>query len=156
MNIPLIEQVKVQAQVLVPLIKTLRAELGEERANTLVRKALGNHFRNLGREAWHRYGARSAEDKIEKTWKGFAAADALKYEVLKKTPHAYELNVTECQYAKFFRELGEPELGFLLVCSQDFNFFEGYEGVALKFTQTIMQGQSHCDFRYRLERDKKS
>ena len=31
MHIPLIEQVKIQAQVLVPLVSALRAELGEER-----------------------------------------------------------------------------------------------------------------------------
>jgi hypothetical protein len=40
MGIPVIEQAKIQAQVLVPLIKALQAELGEERANALVRKAL--------------------------------------------------------------------------------------------------------------------
>lgn len=33
MDIPLIEQVKIQAQVLVPLVNALQAELGEERAN---------------------------------------------------------------------------------------------------------------------------
>ena len=42
MDIPVIEQAKIQAQVLVPLVKALRAELGEERANSLVRKALGD------------------------------------------------------------------------------------------------------------------
>jgi len=41
-DIPVIEQAKIQAQVLVPLVKALRAELGEERANSLVRKALGD------------------------------------------------------------------------------------------------------------------
>jgi hypothetical protein len=41
-DIPFLEQVKAQAQVLVPLIKTLRVELGEERANDLVRQALGD------------------------------------------------------------------------------------------------------------------
>ena len=48
MDIPLIEQIKIQAQVLVPLVKTLQAELGEERANAIVRQALGNLYRNLG------------------------------------------------------------------------------------------------------------
>ena len=48
MGIPLIERIKIQAQVLVPLIKALQAELGEERANALVRKTLGNTFRRLG------------------------------------------------------------------------------------------------------------
>ena len=154
MAIPVIEQAKAQAQVLVPLIKALRAELGNERANALVRRTLGEHFRKLGREAWQRYGARSAEDKMERTWKGFAVGDALKYEVLKKSPDAFELNVTECQYARFYQELGEPELGFLFVCSQDDTFFEGYEGVRLRRTQTIMQGASHCDFRFRLAQEK--
>lgn len=51
MDIPLIEQVKIQARVLLPLIKTLRAELGEERADTIARKALGAFYRKAG-EAW--------------------------------------------------------------------------------------------------------
>jgi hypothetical protein len=51
MDIPVIEQVKIQAQVLVPLVKTLRAELGEERANTIVRNALADLYRTFG-ETW--------------------------------------------------------------------------------------------------------
>ena len=48
MDIPLIEQVKIQAQILVPLVKALQAELGEERANEIVRKAIGPMFRKYG------------------------------------------------------------------------------------------------------------
>jgi hypothetical protein len=49
LDIPVIEQAKIQAQVLVPLVKALQAELGEERANTLVRKALSSVYRQLAR-----------------------------------------------------------------------------------------------------------
>ena len=154
MAISILEQVKAQAQVLVPLIKALREEIGVERANKLARKVLAGHFRKLGQASWQRLGKEGAEKKLEKTWQSFAAGDALGYQVLKSSPEAFELNVTECQYAKFYKALGEPELGFLLVCSQDDTFFEGYEGVELKRTQTIMQGASHCDFRYRLEQKK--
>jgi hypothetical protein len=52
MDIPLIEQVKIQAQVLVPLVKTLHAELGEERANAIVRRALGDLYRSYGERWW--------------------------------------------------------------------------------------------------------
>ena len=152
MSIPLIEQAKIQARVLVPLIKALRAELGEERANEIVRKALGDMYRKLGREAWQRQGARPAEDKLERAWQAFGAADALQYQVLKKSPDAYELDVKECQYAKFYQALGEPELGFLLACGPDFPLVEGYGEVSLTRTQTLMQGASHCDFRYSLGR----
>jgi L-2-amino-thiazoline-4-carboxylic acid hydrolase len=65
----------------------------------------------------------------------------------------FELNVTGCRYAEFYQELGAPELGFLLTCSADFPFAEGFGGeVELTRTQTIMQGADHCDFRYRLKR----
>ena len=39
MGVPVIQQAKIQAEVLIPLIKALQAELGEERANALVRRA---------------------------------------------------------------------------------------------------------------------
>ena len=62
---------------------------------------------------------------------------------------AFEVNVTGCRYAQFYKELGAPELGFLLVCSLDFPMAEGFgPDVKLTRTQTIMQGASHCDFRY--------
>jgi hypothetical protein len=58
--------------------------------------------------------------------------------------------VTRCRYAEFYRELGEAELGLLLVCSADFAMAEGFgPGSELTRKQTIMQGASHCDFRYR-------
>jgi hypothetical protein len=79
----------------------------------------------------------------------YAASDALDYEVLKQAPDAFEMNVTGCRYAQFYKELGAPELGFLLVCSADFPMAEGFgRDIELTRTQTIMQGASHCDFRY--------
>jgi hypothetical protein len=155
MDIPLIEQVKVQAQVLVPLVKGLQAELGEERANALVRRALGALFRKYGEKWWRAQGDRSLEEKVASAFEMFAAGDALEYEVVKSTPDAVELNVTGCRYARFYKEIGAPELGFLLTCSGDTDFFDaGLFGATarLTVTQTIMQGASHCDFRYALKK----
>lgn len=79
----------------------------------------------------------------------FAAGDALDYDVVKQTPDTFEVNVTGCRYAKFYQELGVPELGFLLTCSADFPMAEGFgPDTQLTRTQTIMQGATHCDFRY--------
>ena len=50
MSVPVIEQVKIQVQVLVPLVKALQEELGEERANSLVRRVLGDIYRRYGEE----------------------------------------------------------------------------------------------------------
>src|SRR5262245_17278565 len=57
-DIPVLEQARIQAQVLVPLIKALQAELGEERANALVRRALGDLYRRLGEQWWQRRDSR--------------------------------------------------------------------------------------------------
>jgi L-2-amino-thiazoline-4-carboxylic acid hydrolase len=147
MDVPLIEQAKIQAQVLVPLVKALQAELGEERANTIVRKALGEHYRKLGEKQWR--GA-SVGNNLAGAFKRFAAADGLDYEVLKQADDAFDVNVTGCRYAQFYNAIGAPELGFLLVCSADGPMAEG-GGMKLARTQTIMQGASHCDFRYKLK-----
>ncbi len=149
MDIPLIEQVKIQARVLVPLIKNLQAELGEDRANTIVRKALGDLYRRYGEKWWRTQGARGLGEKMASAFDMFAAGEALSYEVVKQTPDAFEVNVTECRYAQFYKEIGAPELGFLLMCSADLSMTEGFgTDVQLTRTQTIMQGANHCDFRY--------
>ena len=155
MDIPLIEQVKIQAQVLVPLVKTLRAELGEEKADVLVRKALGELFRKVGDKWWRSQGGNDVGKNMAAAFEGFAAGDALDYRVLEQSPERFEIDVTQCRYAQFFKQIGAPELGFLLVCSADFAMAQGYgAGVRLKRTQTLMQGASHCDFRYALDKAK--
>jgi len=157
MDIPLVEQVKAQAKVLVPLVKTLEAELGEKQAHALVRKALGGWAYKMGQQI-SAMGTGSPTEKMAAALPLFAAGDALDIEVLTQTPDAFEFNVTGCRYAQFYKELGVPELGFLLVCTPDFPLTEGVSPeLELARTQTIMQGASYCDFRWRMKsKDKQS
>ena len=149
MSIPVIDQVKIQARSLVPLVKALQAELGEERANAIVRKALGDTFRKLGEEWWQAQQTGSLGDNMAAAFRRFAGGDALDYEVLEQSKDTFDVNVTGCRYARFYQEIGAPELGFLLVCGLDFPMAEGFgPDITLTRTQTIMQGASHCDFRY--------
>jgi hypothetical protein len=148
--IPVIEQAKIQAQVLVPLVKALQAELGEERANGLVRKALGDLYRRHGEAYWRTRHEKNLGSIMASAFATYAREDALDYRVIEQSPDAFAIDVTGCRYAEFYKELGEPELGFLLVCSADFTTAEGFgPDIKLTRTQTIMQGASHCDFRYR-------
>ena len=145
----ILEQAKIQAKVLLPLVKALQAELGEERANAIVRRALGDTYRKLGEKWWQAQRSSHLGDNMASAFDGFAAGNALDYDVVKRSADAFEVNVTGCRYAEFYKALGAPELGFLLVCSADFHMAEGYgDGVRLARGQTIMQGASHCDFRY--------
>jgi hypothetical protein len=153
-GIPVIEQAKIQAQVLVPLVKALQAELGEDRANALVRTALGDVYRRFGEQWWRAQGSSHVGENMASAFASFAKGDAVDYKVHAQSQDSYEIDVIGCRYAQFFKELGEPELGFLLVCNMDFPFAEGCgTDIKLTRTQTIMQGGSHCDFRYRRQRD---
>ena len=150
-NIPFIEKAKIQAQVLVPLVTALQSELGEERANTIVHKALGDSMRKAA-EDMSKQLPDAAMDKLPAMLSLFSAGNAIDFEVVAHQPDRFEFNVTGCRYAKFYQELGVPELGFLLLCSLDYPMAEGLSTeLELQRTQTIMQGASHCDFRWRLK-----
>src|SRR3990170_4965492 len=150
-SIPWIEQRKIQARVLVPVVKAFQAELGEERANQIVRKALDEAARDMARQAGPLLGDNPL-GRVAAALAVMAAGDALDVEVTKQTPDAFEFNVTGCRYAEFYKELGDPELGYLLLCGGDFAATDGLSpDLELTRTQTIMQGASHCDFRYRLK-----
>lgn len=150
MAVSVIEQAKIQAQILVPLVKALQAELGEEKANRLVRHALGDLYRRFGEEFWQSKSEQNLGKAVASAFKTYSQDGALDYSIGEQSQDAFALDVTRCRYAEFYKALGEPELGFLLVCTADFAVAEGFGGdVALTRTQTIMQGASHCDFRYR-------
>jgi hypothetical protein len=150
MDVSIIQQVKIQARVLVPLVKALQVELGEERANALVRGALGAIYRRYGQEFWRAKNEKNLGKAMRPELATFARDGALEYRVIEQSRDGFAFDVTACRYAEFYKELGEPELGFLLVCSSDFDMAEGFgPDVGFTRTQTIMQGASHCDFRYK-------
>ena len=161
MSVSVIEQARIQAQVLVPLVKALQAELGDARANALVRSALRDLYRGYGEAFWRARQAKQDQEgapdvgrSVASAFATYARDDALAYTVIEQSADAFAFDVTRCRYAEFYRELGEPELGFLLVCSADFDTAEGFGGdIELTRTQTIMQGAPLCDFRYRRERE---
>lgn len=150
MSATVFERARIQAQVLVPLVKALQAELGVARANALVRTTLGELYRSQSEEFAKARNETDLGKFVGAAFKTYARDDALAYDVIEQTPDAYAIEVRRCRYAEFYKELGEPELGFLLVCTADFAVADGFgDDVELTRTQTIMQGADHCDFRYR-------
>ncbi len=152
-HLPLLEQRKTEAKVLAPLIRAFEEEFGREKTRALVGKTI--------KELAKRYGeAIAAElegtpiEKIAALLPRFNEGDALELDVLKQDASCYEFNVTRCRFAEFYKELGMPELGRLLSCNRDFALSEGISSeLELERSQTIMEGASHCDFRFRLKNE---
>ncbi len=147
-DLTFLERVKIQAEVLLPLIKGFEAELGKDRAHAIAREAL----KGLVRESYKHVREKHPGNPLDIISHSFPtfAKNALQFEIVDQSPQALDVNVTQCAYAEFYQALGEPELGFLFVCDMDNAIAEGL-GPDLEFkrSQTIMQGAKHCDFRYR-------
>ena len=144
-KLTLLERTKIQAEVLVPLIRAMEDKLGREQAHRLVRDTLGGQVRESIRAATPSGGSR---DTVEWLLRFSQEGDALDLDRLDAAADEVNVNITRCEYAAFFSQLDEPELGFLLVCSLDYDIADG-AGVTLERSQTIMQGSDHCDFRFK-------
>jgi hypothetical protein len=151
LNLSLLDKTRIQAQVLVPVLRALRAELGKEKADGIVKQAL----RDWSKELFATIGdsisgsPRRKWATIQKPW-GEVSGREVEVEILRDDKEALDMDVTRCRFAEFFRALGEPELGALLVCEADFDIAAvGGNDVSLTRDQTIMQGAPSCTFRYR-------
>jgi len=150
-RLSLLDKTRIQAQVLVPLLKALRAELGQEKADAITRQAL----RDWSQQMFAAIGE-SVEGSPRRKWAAMhtALADVTEREVTvemqRHDADALEFDVTHCRFAAFFRALGEPELGALLICATDFDIVAAAgDEVSLTRDQTLMQGAPSCTFRYR-------
>ena len=150
-KLSLLDKTRVQAQVLVPVLRALRAALGKEKADAIVKEAL----RGWSRDLFAAIGD-GVEGSPRRKWAAMhtAMADITEREVdvemRRHDKEALEFDVTRCRFAEFFRALGEPELGALLVCETDIDIAAaGGAEVSFDRAQTIMQGAPSCTFRYR-------
>lgn len=151
-SLSLLDEVKLQAAVVLPVLRALRAEIGKDKADRIV----GDSLREWARDLYHRIGEAKVGTPRQK-WDAVWAedmrpriGDAVDREMLKDDGTVRDYNVTRCSYAEFFKALGEPELGGILLCDSDFHIADvGGPDVEFRRTQTIMQGAPYCDFRYR-------
>src|SRR5262247_481171 len=142
-----LERRKIEAAVLIPMVQAFQRAIGKERANEIAREVIIELARKDGAQWAQRFGDDlSAMEKVSGIW---AAGGSLGIEPVGKSEHRLDFNVTRCQYAEFYKQLGLPELGYLFHCNRDFAMAEGFSSrLALKRTQTIMEGAGHCDFRF--------
>ena len=126
-KLTLLEQREIEARIVGPLIEAVRAELGAEKTLALVRRVIAELARQSGAELARSLGEASLP-ALARCLDRWSEQGALEIDVLEQSADRLSFNVTRCRYAEFYQELGEPELGFLLVCSADFELAEGFGG----------------------------
>jgi L-2-amino-thiazoline-4-carboxylic acid hydrolase len=150
-DVSLLDKTRIQAQVLVPVLRALRAELGRDKADAIVKRALRDWSRELFASIGDGIdgGPRRKWATVQSAWNEVSEREA-EFEILRHDKEALDIDVTRRRFAEFFRALGEPELGALLICEADFDVAAvGGGAVSLERAQTIMKGAPSCTFRYK-------
>jgi hypothetical protein len=148
-NLSMLEKRRIEAEILGHVYHVLK----ESHGKAVAMATIGDSVRRSAVEQASRFAAEakegtSLESFIERSRLWFKD-DALKVEVRRRTDTEYDYDVVRCRYSEMYREMGLGEIGHLLSCQRDGSFCEGYDPkLKLVRTQTLMEGASHCDFRY--------
>ena len=152
-DLPMLEQRRIEANILKPVYEEMAERLGEETAQEILGAAIIRDSIAQG-QAY----SEGLEDKgllaFRATMGQWKASGALEMEMLKEGDDEVHFNITRCRYSEMYREMGLGHIGHLLSCNRDGTFCTGFNPkIKLERTQTIMSGATHCDFRYRYEDD---
>tara|TARA_B100000929_G_C15430169_1_gene394388 strand:- start:62 stop:523 length:462 start_codon:yes stop_codon:yes gene_type:complete len=143
----ILDATKIQARIVIPIVKALEKELGRERAHHIVGEAIAQSYvayrDKLGFE-------KDQHPRGEGHESGDGPAFPVEREIVEDTDKLFGQNITECAFADYFLSIGEPEIGALMTCGVDFAA-EACMRPSWEFqrTQTRMQGAPFCDFRWR-------
>ena len=153
-GLSMLDKRRIEAEMLGHVYAVLRESHGEAAARAAVAEAV----RRSSTEQASRFAAATpggtSLDGFEAMQPLWTQGGALEVVVRERTATGFAFDVTRCRYAEMYKAMGLGEIGPLLSCQRDGTFCEGYDKrLKLTRTQTIMQGASHCDFRYRWEDD---
>jgi L-2-amino-thiazoline-4-carboxylic acid hydrolase-like protein len=153
-TLAMLEKRRIEAAILKHVFDTLKASHGVEVAKGTIAQSVRRSAIEQASQFAAAVGGKTSMQTFIDRQELWLRGGALEREVLEQSDTKYRFNVTRCKYAEMYREMGLGEIGHLLSCQRDGTFCEGYDKrLALKRTQTIMQGASHCDFDYTYDKD---
>jgi hypothetical protein len=149
-ELTLLERRRVEAGVLVPLIRAFQSEFGAEAVNPIVARVIREIARSQGEAQRATAPVNTVADMRRRFGHGGPVSEgSLTVEVVEGDEDHFGFNVVRCQFVEMYREMGAGDLGFLLSCNRDFASFAGLApGLDFDRTQTRMEGAPFCDFRY--------
>lgn len=150
--IPIIEQRRIEANVLASVYEELRARHGEAEARSVIGDAVTRAAIRQGEGFAEQLDHPADLSDFSAILPNWTMGGSLEMTVLEAGADKLSFNVTRCRYAEMYRAMGLGDIGDILSCNRDGAFCEGYNPkMKLRRSQTIMSGASHCDFRYTME-----
>ena len=153
MKTGLLQQRRIEARVIKAFLTELERRFGMETARSIA----GSVVRNLASESGREYREihpRGDIGALADLWRSLSEGGALDVEFIEQTVDCLKFRIKKCGYAEAYRDMGLADLGCLLSCDRDEPFLEGFSNgdITLERSRTIMEGESVCEFVYRLKK----
>ncbi|MGC9419141.1 MAG: L-2-amino-thiazoline-4-carboxylic acid hydrolase [Rhodovulum sp.] len=153
-DLPILERRRIEAMILKHVYDVISERSGKAEAEAVIGETCSRSAIEQGKHLAEDLGRAPDLEDFAAILPNWTREDALEIEPIETSADRMDFNVTRCRYAEMYREMGLGEIGHLLSCNRDGDFCIGYNPeIELTRTQTIMQGASHCDFRYRMKKD---
>jgi hypothetical protein len=141
---------EIQAPIVSALIQGFAEEIGSDKTIEVAKKVINKDAIKSGKKLAQEYSGNSVRELTKIVKEVWAKDDAMKIQIIRENDNELFCDVAYCGYAQMYENMGIKELGFILSCSRDFPFMEGFNSeIELTRTKTIMEGAECCDFRYK-------
>jgi hypothetical protein len=137
----------------IPIWRSLEGEVGREKLHEMMKRAINTTVRQQMGEL----AKKSGKNDLATFTQDFRNPNSvyqklLTFQIIEDTPRAFEAKVTECPWAKTYRDLNAADLGYILSCYGDYASAEGFNPkMRMIRTKTLMQGNDCCNHRYVIE-----
>jgi len=136
----------------IPAMKNLMKLIGKKKFLYMLKKSSemlyendeDTYFKNKERtlKTWSEYSK-----KLMKDWDNILTG-----EILTDAESVLEIKYTECLYAKTFREADAVDIGYAVLCHQDYPWTKQFNPkLKLIREKTLMQGDDCCHFKWIME-----
>jgi len=137
----------------IPIWRGLEAEIGREKLHEMMKRIIDQ----TAKQQMAEFAKKAGKNDLATFTQDFRKPDSiyqklLTFQIVEDTPRAVEAKVTECLWAKTYRDLNAADLGYILSCDADYASAEGFNPkMRMIRTKTLMQGDDCCNHRYVME-----
>lgn len=136
---------------IIPMLKYLSDQIGKEKFFEILKKGVDEYLSRMNAANKKEFKSDLANYVV-----GFKSnvtyQHALTYSFIKETEKEVEFSITECLWAKTFRQFDAADLGYAMICYPDVPYIKVYNPkITLNRPKVLMQGDDECRFRYTME-----
>jgi hypothetical protein len=135
---------------IIPVMKNLSDQAGKDKFLEMLKKAASDAAVRETEETFRKQPKRELATYLADLKKPSPLYQhALTYEIVKDTEKEAELKVTECLWAKTFREAYAGDVGYAMICHADIAGIKAFNPkITLTRPKLLMQGDDECRFRW--------